>query len=79
MCKTWVWTYDNAGNILAKTEYAYTRADNPIGGTTVVYSYGNEGWDDLLAGYNGKTITSDTIATCCLTAPKSTFGRLSVF
>lgn len=22
--KTWVWTYDNAGNILTKKEYAYT-------------------------------------------------------
>ena len=59
--KTWVWTYDNAGNIQDKTEYDYTLADAPTGGTTVVYSYGDEDWGDLLKGYNNHTIDYDEI------------------
>lgn len=29
--------------------------------STVNYTYGDSAWGDLLTGYNGKTITSDTI------------------
>ena len=61
--KTWTWTYDNAGNILSRTEYAYTtgslESKTPI--DTVTYTYGIGQWGDLLTGYDGKTITSDAI------------------
>ncbi len=60
--KTYVWTYDNAGNILSRNEYAYTTAEapaNPI--DTVLYTYGDTNWGDLLTAYDGQTITYDTI------------------
>ncbi len=60
--KTWVYTYDNGGNILSKTEYAYTTATNPSSPTsTKSYTYGDTSWKDLLTGYNGATLTYDTI------------------
>ncbi len=59
--KTFVWTYDNAGNITSEKEYAYTLGvpGTPI--STKNYTYGNASWGDLLTGYNGKTFTYDTI------------------
>ena len=58
---THTWTYDNAGNILFRKEYAYTTGDltdiTPL--DTVAYTYGNENWGDLLTAYDGKTITFD--------------------
>ena len=62
--KTWVWTYDDAGNILSRTEYNYTTAAELSGLTptdTVVYGYTNPDWGDLLTSYDGNTITYDTI------------------
>ena len=59
---TWVWEYDNAGNILSRTEYPYTTAAEPSGGETVSYIYDDEdGWGDLLTGYNQTTIEYDDI------------------
>ena len=58
--KTWVWTYDDAGNILSKKEYAYTTGTLGPVQSTVNYAYDGT-WGDLLTGYNGKTITSDSI------------------
>ena len=61
--KTWVWTYDDAGNILSKTQYTYTTGDvtglTPT--DTILYTYGNSQWGDLLTGYDGKTLTYDTV------------------
>ena len=45
------YTYDGAGNILTATE----------NGTTVSYTYGDSGWQDLLTAYNGQEITYDAI------------------
>ncbi len=60
--KTWVYTYDNGGNILSKTEYAYTTATNPSSPTsTKTYTYGDSTWKDLLTGYDGATLTYDAI------------------
>ena len=59
--KTWVWAYDNAGNITSRKEYAYTTGALSSTPSTVNYTYGDSDWGDLLTGYNGKTITSDTI------------------
>ena len=61
---TWVLTYDGAGNILSKKEYAYTLvATNELGNApkTYSYGYGDAEWGDLLTSYNSKTITYDEI------------------
>jgi len=58
--KTWIYTYDDAGNITSKSTYAYTRDEDP--GTpidTVTYGYTNENWGDLLKSYDGTTLTYD--------------------
>ena len=59
--KTWVWAYDNAGNILSRAEYAYTTGalGNPL--DTVLYTYGDASWGDLLTAYDGQSITYDAI------------------
>ena len=59
--KTWVWNYDNAGNILSRTEYAYTTGELGEIVDTVVYSYTDPEWGDLLTAYDGKPITYDGI------------------
>ena len=59
--KTWVWSYDDAGNILSKTEYAYTTGELGTPIDTIVYTYGNSNWGDLLTAYDGKFITYDGI------------------
>ena len=61
--KTWVWTYNLAGNITSKKEYAYTTNVSP--GTaidTIVYGYPTSGtWKDLLTAYDGYSISYDDI------------------
>ena len=59
--KTWVWTYDDAGNILKREEYAYTTGELGEVLDTVVYTYGDDSWGDLLTAYDGATITYDEI------------------
>ena len=59
--KTTVWTYDNAGNIKTRKEYAYTTGTVGTATDTVTYTYGNSNWGDLLTAYDGVTITSDAI------------------
>jgi len=59
--KTWTWSYDSAGNILSKSEYAYTTGELGTPIDTVTYTYGDSDWGDLLTGYDGKTVTSDEI------------------
>lgn len=58
--KSWTYTYDDAGNILSKAEYAYTTGTLGTAVSTVSYTYGDSSWGDLLTGYGGKTVTSDT-------------------
>ena len=59
--KTWTWTYDNAGNITSRNEYAYTTGElgDPL--DTVIYAYTAPDWGDLLTSYDGTAITYDTI------------------
>lgn len=59
--KTWVWEYDNAGNIETRTEYAYTTGSLGEALDTVEYAYNNDNWGDLLTSYDGSTITYDEI------------------
>ncbi|MDD6263308.1 MAG: hypothetical protein PUA83_09545, partial [Clostridiales bacterium] len=59
--KTWVYAYDFGGNILSKTEYAYTTGAPGAALNTVVYGYADASWPDLLTSRGGKTVTSDAI------------------
>ena len=54
--KTFVWTYDDAGNITSCKEYAYIDNWEEVTGTptkTNTYTYGDSAWGDLLTAYNG--------------------------
>ena len=59
--KTYVWMYDNAGNILTKKTYAFTTGTLGTVESTITYSYGDSTWKDLLTSYNGTAITYDGI------------------
>ena len=59
--KTWVYAYDNAGNITSKREYAYTTGTLGSVLSTITYTYGDSAWGDLLTAYNGTAISYDTI------------------
>jgi len=52
--KTWVWTYDEAGNITSKKEYAYTTGSLGAIIDTISYTYDNSAWGDLLTSYDGQ-------------------------
>lgn len=56
--RKYVYTYDSSGNITSKKEYRWS--DNALL-HTYNYSYGDATWGDLLTGYDGRTITSDTL------------------
>ena len=59
--KSYVYTYDDAGNILTKETYAFTKG--PLGNvqSTYSYAYGNTAWGDQLTSYRGTAITYDAI------------------
>ena len=59
--KTWVWTYNGAGNILTETEYVYTTGTLGTPQAVRNYGYGDANWGDLLRTYNGKSISYDAI------------------
>ena len=61
--RTYVYSYDHAGNILSKKTYALT-AEGETPSTlysTNTYGYNDADWGDLLTSFNGHTITYDTI------------------
>ena len=63
MNKTYVYTYDNAGNITSKRTYLLAAAGstpNPLASTDS-YTYGDSAWGDKLTAYNGQAITYDDI------------------
>ena len=59
--KTWVWTYDAAGNVRTEKEYAYTTGTpgTVVASKTYSYQTGTNVWGDLLINNNGKSITYD--------------------
>ena len=59
--KSYVWTYDNAGNILSRKEYAFTTGTLGTATSTVNYTYGNSNWGDQLTSFYGDPITYDAI------------------
>ena len=58
--KTTTYTYDNAGNILERKEYAYTTGALGTPTDTVTYAYDSV-WKDKLVSYDGEAITYDEI------------------
>lgn len=59
--KTYTYTYDNNGNILSKSEYDYTLADN-LGTATNITNFGYEAeWKDRLSTVGDKAIEYDNI------------------
>ena len=58
--KSWTWTYDAAGNILNKSEYAYTTETLGAATDTATYLY-DSSWGDLLISYDGVAVNSDEI------------------
>jgi RHS repeat-associated protein len=62
--QTWAYDYDRGGNLLEKRQYAYTTETGLTNATpeqTIPYTYGDEGWKDLLTAYGEKAITYDAI------------------
>ncbi len=61
--KTFVYEYDNAGNIIKKSTYNYTTGSldslTPIDVDT--YTYGSTVWGDMLTAYNNGVIRYDAI------------------
>ena len=58
--KTTTYTYDNAGNLLERKEYAYTTGALGAPTDTVTYAYDSV-WKDKLVSYDGEAITYDEI------------------
>ena len=60
---TYVYTYDNAGNILSKKTYNLTAAGTTPTSPTATYNYGysSGAWGDMLTSYRGQAITYDEI------------------
>lgn len=59
---TWIYTYDDNGNILTQTMYEYTLNSSVSDLTPLisyVYSYENGNWKDQLTKFDGSTITYD--------------------
>ena len=59
--KTYVWTYDKAGNIRSRETYAYTTGNLDSVQNTVTYGYATGSWGDLLTSFNGRSIAYDGI------------------
>ena len=74
--KTTVYTYDGYGNILTKTEYAFTLGELGTVTDTVNYAYDNT-WKDKLTNYDGQNITYDSIGNPInyMGADMTWFGR----
>lgn len=59
--KTWVYTYDDGGNITSKKEYSYTTGTLGTPVSTKNYTYGDTAWPDKLTALNGNTLSYDSV------------------
>ena len=60
--KTYIFTYDTAGNILAKDTYNCVLTNNACcPNSTVEYTYASTGWKDQLVSFGDETITYDAL------------------
>lgn len=57
--KTIIWNYNVGGNIISRTEYAYTTGTVGTATATYTYTYGNT-WKDQLTSFGGQAITYDS-------------------
>lgn len=59
--KTYVYSYDDRGNILDKKEYNYTEGNltNATPLKTDVFNYATTGWNDRISAINGEVVTYD--------------------
>ncbi len=57
--RTWLFSYDLGGNILQKTEYAYTTGTPGTPLSTVTYTYGTGAAADRVTNFNGSAVTYD--------------------
>lgn len=73
--RTWVWTYDGAGNIRSRTEHPYTTDEPSVVLDTVLYDYPGEdsGWGDLLLSYGDRVFVYDSCGN--LTEDNDANGR----
>ena len=58
---TWLYTYDQGGNIQIKAAYAYTLGAVGAVVKTDTFSYGDANWKDKLTTFNGGSISYDEI------------------
>ena len=58
---SYVYTYDNAGNITTKKTYAFTTGTLGTVQSTQNYTYGDSSWKDLLTQIGSTTISYDSI------------------
>ena len=61
---TWIMTYDDAGNMLSRTKYEYAASYENAAGFQIseqTFTYGSEGWGDVLTSINGVGVQSDEI------------------
>ena len=58
---TYLYEYDNAGNITAVKRCNYTTGSSTTVLETETYTYSASGWGDLLTAYNGAQITYDAV------------------
>ena len=56
---SWTMTYDNAGNMLTRKKYSYTTGTLGSVLSTQTFTYGKDGWGDVLTKINSTTVTSD--------------------
>ncbi len=68
--KTYTYTYDGAGNILAKTTYPYTTGDLGTASGSVNYTY-DLTWKDKLVSYGNTSLTYDNIGNPLTIGDKS--------
>ncbi|MBQ8416521.1 MAG: RHS repeat-associated core domain-containing protein [Clostridia bacterium] len=61
MGKSYTYTYDNAGNRLSKTTYAFTVGTLGTAEKTETYTYADETWGDLLTGFGDRDVAYDAI------------------
>ena len=76
--KTFTWCYDIGGNIVNRTEYAYTTGTLGSPTATMAYAYGSA-WKDQLTSFNGSSIVYDNAGNPTTYRGKSlgwTRGRL---
>lgn len=71
--KSYTYAYDSNGNILTKTEYAYTTGALGEAGNTTSYGY-DTAWKDKLTSVNGSAIAYDNLGN-----PTSYLGKTFVW